>query len=451
MVLRPVLPHQRRLWVVVVADDVDHAVEVQKGGDEAFQHFEAVVDLVEPVLRAALKHFAAVGEEGAQHLLQRGDLGGHTVDQHVHVQAEPALQIGVPVEHVHQDFRFHVTGARLQHDADVLGTLVAHVGEDRDLLGLDRLGDLLDQAGFLHLIGDLGDDDLPLAAPQILDFPARAGAEAAATGAIGLRNGLGRFDDGPAGGEIGAFDIVQQRVVTDPFGIVRLGEVDAGVAKLADIVRRDVGGHADGYTGRAVGKQVREGGRQDDGLVKAAVIVGSEIDGILVEAFQQRLGHGRHAGLGVAAGGGVVAVDIAEVPLPVDQWIADVEVLREPGHRVIDRAVAVGVEIAHRVAGDLGGFQETARGRQPQARHRVKDSPMNRLQTVAHIGKRPVHDRGKRISEVPVADSAAQGLGEVSSLHLGVVRGVTHRCCISGGLKGGKAETGMKATAKFSP
>ena len=55
---------------------------------------------------------------------------------------------------------------------------------------------------------------------------------------------------------------------------------------------------------------------------------------------------------GVAHRGRVIAVDIAEIALPVDQRIALGEILREPHQRVVDRLVAVRMEIADHVADD---------------------------------------------------------------------------------------------------
>ncbi len=106
-----------------------------------------------------------------------------------------------------------VRGARLQHQTHVIGAFVAHIAKDRDLLGLDQFRDLLDQLGFLHLIGDLGDHDLPLATAQILDLPFAAQPERPAPGAIGLGDALARLDDHAAGREIGARHILQQRLV----------------------------------------------------------------------------------------------------------------------------------------------------------------------------------------------------------------------------------------------
>jgi hypothetical protein len=60
----------------------------------------------------------------------------------------------------------------------------------------------------------------------------------------------------------------------------------------------------------------------------------------------------RQLRFGVAVGGGVIAVDVAEIALPVDQRVAQREILREADHRVVDRLVAVRVVLADDVADD---------------------------------------------------------------------------------------------------
>ena len=72
-----------------------------------------------------------------------------------------------------------------------------------------------------------------------------------------------------------------------------LGIVDqraAGVDQLAEIVRRDVGRHADGDAARAVDQQVGIGRRQDRRLLLALVVVRLELDRVLVDVGEQRLG-----------------------------------------------------------------------------------------------------------------------------------------------------------------
>jgi len=374
-----------------------------------------------------------VVEEGAQHLAQPADLGRAAVDQHVHVEREADLQIRDAHQHAHHLFGIDVLRARLQHDAHVVGGFVAHVGQQRHLLELDHLGQLLDQLGLGDLVGDLGHHHLPGAAGQFLDLPAGAQAKGAAAGAVGVEDRGARFDDHPAGGKIGAGDQRHQLLVG------QVGVPDqrlAALHQLVEVVRRDVGRHADGDAAGAVCQQVREGRRQHDRLFQRAVVIGAEIGRVLGQAFEQGLGGGGQPGLGVAAGGRVVAVDVAEVPLPVDQRVADVEILREAGHRVIDRGVAVRVVIAHHVARDLGRLAEPAGGGEPEFAHRIEDPPVHRLQPVAGVGQRAVHDRRQRVLQIALAQRAAQRLGK-----RGVERADDWR--LFGGQVGGRVGHGL--------
>ncbi len=131
-----------------------------------------------------------------------------------------------------------------------------------------------------------------------------------------------------------------------------------GVAQFGGVVRRDRGRHPDRDALRAVGEQVRKSARKHDRLFRLAVIVGAEFDAVLVDAVEQELRDFGHPRFGVAIGGGIIAVDIAEIALPVHQRIARGEILRQANHRVVDRLVAMRMERAHHVADDFGGFLE---------------------------------------------------------------------------------------------
>ena len=60
------------------------------------------------------------------------------------------------------------------------------------------------------------------------------------------------------------------------------------VDRLAEIVRRDVGRHADRDAAGAVDEQVGEARRQDDRLELLLVVVRLEVDRVLVEILEQR-------------------------------------------------------------------------------------------------------------------------------------------------------------------
>ncbi len=185
--------------------------------------------------------------------------------------------------------------------------------------------------------------------------------------------------------------------------IVDIG--DAGVDHLAEIVRRDVGRHADRDAAAAIDQQVREPRRKNLRLLDRLVVVGLEIDGVLVDVVEQRLGDSREARLGVTLRRRRVAVHRAEIALPVDQRQAHREILRHADHRVVDRLVAMGMVLTHDLADDACRFAIGAVPVVAAVLHRVEDAPMDRLQPVAHVGKRPRHDH-------------AHGVIEVGALHL---------------------------------
>jgi hypothetical protein len=258
-----------------------------------------------------------------------------------------------------------------------------------------------DHRGLVHLIGDLGDDDGLAVAPDLLDLRPAAHQDRAAPGVIG-RADAGVAEDQAAGGEIGPGHDLDQLVDAD-LGVVDIG--DAGVDHLAEIVRRHVGGHADGDAAGAVDQQVGKARRQHDGLVLGVVVVGLELDGVLVDVVEQRVGRAGEAHFGVAHGRRRVAVDGAEIALAVDQRQAQREFLRHAHQRVVDRLVAVRVILADDVADDAGRL---AVGLVPVVAvlvHREQDAPVHGLQAVAHVGQRARHDH-------------AHGVIEIGALHL---------------------------------
>ncbi len=341
-------------------------------------------------------------EEGLQRLAQVHDPGRVVLVEDVEVERKADFEVGLPEKLLHQELGRHVAGARLEHDAHVVGRFVAHVLQDRQLLGVDDLGDALDQLALLDLVGDLRDDDAVLAARQLLDLVARAQPEGAAAGLVGFQHRLARLDQHAAGREIRPLHQVDQGVDA---GVGRLDQVQQRIAELARIVRRDRTRHADGNAGRAVGQQVGEAAGQDDRLLGRAVVVGPEVDGVLVDAGQQRFGDLGEPRLGVAHGGRVIAVDIAEIALALDQRIAGGEFLGQAHQRVIDRLVAVRVILADHVADHAGALLEGAVGVEPQLAHGIEQAAMHRLQAVAHIGQRARHDGRQRIGQVTLAEA----------------------------------------------
>ena len=177
-------------------------------------------------------------------------------------------------------------------------------------------------------------------------------------------------------------------------------EMQRRIAQFGGIVRRDRGRHADCDARRTIGEQVRKSAGQNDRLLVFLVVGRAEIDRVFGDAFEQRRRNLGHARFGVAHRRGVIAVDVAKVPLPVHQRIANGEFLGQTHQRVVDRLVAMRMELAHHLADDPRAFCEALVGIEAQQPHGVHDAAVNGLQPVAHIRQGTVHDGRKRIGKI---------------------------------------------------
>ena len=217
--------------------------------------------------------------------------------------------------------------------------------------------------------------------------------------------------------------------------MVERGIVDqrhAGVDDLAEIVRRDVGRHADGDAAGAVDQKVREFRRQNRRLLLGTVVVrpGNRRCPCRCRraASSADLGQAR---FGVSIGRRRIAVDRAEIALAVDQRHAHGEILRHPDHRVVNRLVAVRMIFTDHVADDARGLDVLLVGRVPLLVHRIEDAPMHGLEPVARIRQRARHDHAHGVIEVGalhlVEDGNGTNIGRLRRLAGLVIFGVRQR------------------------
>ncbi len=325
----------------------------------------------------------------------------HPVDQGEHVGAEVGLQLGVleqVVEHHSGD------GVAAQHDHQALAGavrgVVADVGDALDLAGVGQLGDLERQVVGVDHVRQLGDHQAGAAPRVLVDLDDRALADRSAAGAVGLLDALATHD-GRAVGEVGALDPLEERVEQLLLGGLGVLQRPPGTGgDLAQVVRRDVGGHADRDAGGAVDQQVGEARRQHHRLGRAAVVVGLEVDGVLLDVAHHLERERRHPALGVPHGRSRVVARRAEVALPVDQRGPHHPRLREPHQGVVDRGVAVRVVLTHHVTHDAAALGEAAVGAVAAVEHRVEHPTVHRLETVTDVGQRAPDDDGHRVVDV---------------------------------------------------
>ena len=174
----------------------------------------------------------------------------------------------------------------------------------------------------------------------------------------------------------------------------------AGVDHLAEIMRRDVGRHADGDAAGAVDQKIGEARRQHYRLALGIVVIGLEVDGVLVEVLDQRARHALEPHFGVAHGRRRIAVDGTEIALAVDQRQAHGEILRHAHQRVVDRLVAVRVIFTDDVADHARRLAVRLVPLVAVLVHRIEDAPVHGFEAVARIGQRARHDHAHGVIEV---------------------------------------------------
>ena len=118
--------------------------------------------------------------------LQQAELARLAADDREQDHAERFLHLRVFVEMVEDELRLFVA-LHLDHDAHAFAiAFVANIGNAFDLLVLDQLGDVLDQTRLVHLIRQLGDDDVLAILAALFDGGFRAHLEGAAALFVGL-------------------------------------------------------------------------------------------------------------------------------------------------------------------------------------------------------------------------------------------------------------------------
>ncbi len=379
--------HEHRPGLVLGADDADHLVDVEVGDEQPFQKVQAVQHLVQPVLQAPAHGGGAELQPLLQDLAQVLDPGTAVETDEVQVDPVAPFQVGGGEEMGHEAFQVHPVGTGNDHQAGgiLVVRLVTQVLDPGQLPGAHLGGDLLQDTRSGNLVGQGGDHHVAL-----LLLPAGAGAHAATAALVDLEQIGGWRDDLGLGGIVGPGNMLVQLLQR---GLRRLEEPDAGAGHLAQVVRRNIGGHAHGDAGGAIEQYVGQACRQQAGLLQGAVEIGHPFHGALAQLTEKHPGIGGEARLGVAHGGerlGIVGG--APVALAVDERVAVGELLGHEHHRLVAGGIAVRVELAQHVTHGTRRLLVLAGRRQPQLGHGIDDAPLHRLEAVADVRQGPVEN-----------------------------------------------------------
>ena len=335
---------------------------------------------------------------GIDHLLEVHRLGPAVVDRQ-RVDAERRGQLRELVQLV-DDHLGHGVALEFDDNARVFVRLIPYGGDVGDRFVVGQLRDLLDQRGAVDHVRNLRDDDLLAVALHLLDADAAALLDAAPAGLKIVADRI-QPNGETACREVRPFDELHQPLDAD----VRVVDLRAdAIDDLAEVVRSDTCRHANGNACAAVDEQVRERRREHGRLLAGLVVVGHPVDRVLVHVDHQRVAKVREARLGVTHGGRRVALDGAEVPLPVHERASHRPRLRHVDECRVNRCLAVRVIVAARVAADLGALAVMPTGREVQVVHREQDAALRRLEPVTRIRERARNNHRHRVVEERIFD-----------------------------------------------
>ena len=173
-------------------------------------------------------------------------------------------------------------------------------------------------------------------------------------------------------------------------------------------MRRHIGRHTYRDTRRAVDQQQRHLGRQYRGLKDRLVEVGTKIDRILVDIGHHLVGDLHHAGLGITHGRRGIAVDRTKVTLSVNEPVAQAPLLGHTHHRIVNRQVAVRVELTEHVADDTGRLTvRLVRVEVQLVAHVIENPAVHGFESVPHVRQCTGDDHRHRIVDVAVFISSS--------------------------------------------
>src|SRR5918996_4519903 len=237
------------------ADQFDDVVDVVEGDDQPLEDVGPLLGLAQPIAGASDNYFDLVGDVRLDRIRQV-ESAGNTVDECHHVHAEVVLQLSALVELIEDDLRNRIP-LQIDHKTDAgARRLVSDIGNPLQLLGVDKVRNLLGQASLVNHVRDLGDDDARASLRSLLHLAHGANLYRAAPGFVGIEDALAA-EDQSTGGKVRSLDVFhggleQLRLV---FRQLRILEgLDDGINNFIEVVRRNVRRHADGNPAGAVHK-----------------------------------------------------------------------------------------------------------------------------------------------------------------------------------------------------
>ena len=335
-----------------------------------------------------------------EHLQKIQDFG-FIIDQRQHDHSEGILELSMFVQLVEDHVGIGIT-ADLDDDPHPFS--VGFIPQIRDPVHsfvLHQFRDLLYKPGLVDQIRDLRDNDTALSAGKALDIRHGPDPDLSAACPVSLLD-ASLSHDGGSRRKVGTLydlhDLFDGCVSV--FIDLIINDLHHSGDDLPQIVRRDVGGHADGDAGGSVDQKIGVTRWKYCGFLLCLVKVGNKIHGIFADIRQQFHGDSAQPCLCISHGRSSVSVYGAEITVSVNQRITGGPLLSHIYQCSVDGTVSMGMVFTHGIAYDTGALSVRLVGTIVQLDHGIKNSSLNRLETVSYIGKSPGSDHAHGVIDV---------------------------------------------------
>ena len=367
-------------------DNADYLVNVVRSDNQSFQDVRTFFGLAQVVTCTADYHFVTVFHEIFDQLLQVEQTWTAMNQSHV-VHTERSLKHGHLVKLVE-----HHAGVGITLDVDddthtfAVG-FVVHIRNAFDFLVVRQISDALDQLSLVHPVRNLGHYNL-IVCRMRFDFGLGTHYHTSASGFVGIAHTADTINIS-SGREIRCLDVLHQAVYVD---FIVIDVCHASVNDFTQVVCRHIGSHTYGDTRSTVHQQVRDAGRHDGRFLQRIVEVVGKVYSFLVKVLHHLLTNLLQTSLRISHSGSTISVNRTEVTLTVDQRITHRPVLCHTHQGTIYRRVAVRVILTQYFTYDSGCFFIRFVGCISQFHHSVKNTAVNRLESVSYIREGACHD-----------------------------------------------------------
>ena len=165
-----------------------------------------------------------------------------------------------------------------------------------------------------------------------------------------------------------------------------LDQCQAGADHFSQIVRWNVGRHADGNARGTIDQQVRQSGRHYRRLALGAVVILGKINGFPIDVGEKFMRKPRHPDFRVSHCRRRIAIDGAEITLAIHEQVTHGEGLRHSNDGVVDGGIAVRVVFTNHVTHDPSRLLVGLVVVVAEFSHCVQHAAVNGLEAVSDIG-----------------------------------------------------------------